>query len=158
MNKYLIICVLFLLAFCSCEKKQNILVSSPDNYITFQIQNTLEKIQYQVLYNGKEVILPSFMGLELSGGQSLGENMEMESYSILEHDNLWNHSKKINVELSFLDPEINYSATCFSDNLDLKTLTNVEIKEKQLNSKTNLNISLSVNQGHAVIITPRNLK
>ena len=60
------------------QKEKTLLVSSPDGHIIVTVEGGT-KLEWSVKHKGDEVISPSAIGLQLEGGEVLGDNAKVVS-------------------------------------------------------------------------------
>ncbi|WP_372753461.1 glycoside hydrolase family 97 N-terminal domain-containing protein [Labilibaculum sp.] len=63
---------------------------------------------------------------------------------------------KVKIDFSFLKEGVKYSSKIYTDDEEVKTRTHVKIEEKQLNSKSSIQLNLKANNGFAMHLKRKN--
>ena len=66
-------------------------VTSPDGTVAVSVSDT-NGLRYQVTFDGKPVIVDSRLGLDFSGGISMGRNPRITNASRADHDSTWENA------------------------------------------------------------------
>ena len=61
-------------------------VKSPDGKIAVQVDAGKEAVSYSVLLDGKQLIAPSYLALELADGRTLGTKPVVRKAAVKSHD------------------------------------------------------------------------
>lgn len=86
--KYLI-CAAAAVALCACSQNNDPVVKSPDGRIEVRVETVDGQLTYSVLQDGEQLLLPSRMGFELTGGNVLGDRTEILSVKHGKHRGTW---------------------------------------------------------------------